>query len=133
MSVIRTRKAKHKPYVTVDTTALNDDRLSFRAKGLHTYLMSKPDDWQVYIDQLERTSPSEGRDAIRSALSELEHAGYMHRHKIRGPKGRMAGWSTTVYETPGLASEESLASDITIGLTASPTTDEPTSDEPTSD
>src|SRR5689334_5873806 len=103
MSVIRVKKAERKPYVILDTTALNDARLSFRAKGLHTYLMSKPDAWQVYIAQLEQSSPKEGREAIRSALKELEDAGYLHRTRRRGEKGRMTGWETTVYETADLA------------------------------
>lgn len=74
MSVIRIKK-KRTPYVTLDTTALNDPRLSFRAKGLHAYLLSKPDDWQVYIAHLEEESPREGKDAIRGAIKELEAAG----------------------------------------------------------
>ena len=105
MSVIRIKK-RSTPYVTLNTTALNDARLSFRAKGLHTYLMSKPDDWRVYIVQLEKESPKEGREAIAGALKELEAAGYIHRERIRGEKGRMAGWDTTIYETPELADEK---------------------------
>ena len=84
MSVIRIKKAHKPPYVILDTTALNDVRLSFRAKGLHTYLMSKSDNWQVYIQQLEMQSPTEGRDAIRAALKELEDAGYIRRSRQRG-------------------------------------------------
>jgi hypothetical protein len=105
MSVIRTRK-RSTPYVTLHTNALNDARLSFRAKGLHTYLMSKPDDWKVYIEQLEKASPREGRDAIRSALKELADAGYITRTRLQDTRGRMMGWDTTVYETPELAHEE---------------------------
>jgi hypothetical protein len=137
MSVVRTKKSKEKPFVMLDTTALNDDRLSYRAKGIHTYLMSKPDGWQVYIEQLEHSSPREGRDAIRSALAELQKAGYLHREKLRGAKGRMAGWDTTIYETPTLADQEMHASSSTetIGLTAttSPKSDQPKSDQPKSD
>jgi hypothetical protein len=106
MSVIRIKKART-PYVTLNTTALNDARLSFRAKGLHTYLMSKPDDWQVYIAQLEKESPREGREAVSGALKELETAGYLKRERRRGEKGRMAGWDTTIYETPELAQQDS--------------------------
>lgn len=135
MSVVRTKKSSKKPYVMLDTTALNDTRLSFRAKGLHTYLMSKPDGWQVYIDQLEKSSPLEGREAIRNAIGELQQAGYVKREKARGARGRLAGWSTTIYETPGLA-EEAEGVDSTaesIGLTElPPTTGLPTSVPPTS-
>jgi hypothetical protein len=138
MSVIRIKKARSKPYVILDTTALTDDRLSFRAKGIHTYLMSRPDDWQVHIEQLEKQSPREARDAIRAAMIELETMGYLRRQRVRGEKGRMMGWDTTVYETPLLAEldaeDERLAGDaIGIEREDSPITDYPTSDEPTSD
>jgi hypothetical protein len=135
MSVIRIKKAHKKPYVILDTTALNDARLSFRAKGLHTYLMAKPDDWQVRIDQLEKLSPKEGREAIRLAIAELEACGYVTRQKIRGERGRLAGWDTTVYETPALATQQDQDADSPnepIGLSDPPTTALPTSVPPTS-
>lgn len=106
MSVIRIKK-RSTPYVTLNTTALNDACLSFRAKGLHTYLMSKPDNWKVYIAHLEHESPKEGRDAIRSALKELEEAGYITRTRIQDSRGRMMGWDTKIYETADLAKEDS--------------------------
>jgi hypothetical protein len=138
MSVIRIKKARDKPYVILDKTALNDARLSFRAKGLHTYLMAQPDDWQVHLEQLEKQSPREARDAIRGGMKELEDCGYIRRQRIRGEKGRMMGWDTTVYETPLLASldaEDERLGGESIGLEddSSPTTDYPTSDEPTLD
>ena len=135
MSVIRIKKARDKPFVILDTTALNDARLSFRAKGIHTYLMAKPDDWQIHIEQLEKQSPREARDAIRSALGELEMSGYLRRQRIRGAKGRMMGWDTTIYETPLLAKldaeDEALAGEaIGIETDVTPITDYPKSDEP---
>lgn len=148
MSVIRIKKARDKPYVILDTTALNDARLSFRAKGLHTYLMAKPDDWQIHIEHLEKQSPREARDAIRAAMQELETCGYIRRQRIRGEKGRMMGWDTTVYETPLLAKmddADTALSGQAIGLesddlpitdyptSVQPTSDEPTPDQPTSD
>src|ERR1051325_69347 len=122
----------------LDITALTDVRLSFRAKGLHTYLMAKPDNWQVYIEQLEHQSPREGRDAIRSALKELEDAGYIARHKGRGPRGQMAGWDTTVYETPSLAqqdptSAQGYAAPIGLSDSTQPKSGQPKSDLPISD
>jgi uncharacterized phage protein (TIGR02220 family) len=137
MSVIRIKKAHKKPYVILDTTALNDPRLSFRAKGLHTYLMAKPDDWQVYIEQLEKESPTEGRDAIRAAMNELADAGYLKRDRIRGEKGRMQGWDTTVYETPALAVEDDCectapAEHIGLSESAQPKSAQPKSAQPKS-
>jgi hypothetical protein len=145
MSIIRIKKAHKPPYVILDTTALNDARLSFRAKGIHTYLMARPDDWEVHIDHLMKQSPREARDAIRGAMMELDTCGYIRRVRIRGDNGRMAGWDTTVYETPLLAlldAEDERLVGMTvdteveeIGLESedSPTLDYPTSVQPTSD
>lgn len=134
MSVIRIKK-KRTPYVTLDTTALNDPRLSFRAKGLHAYLCSKPDDWQVQIAHLERES-QEGRDAIRKALQELEAAGYLRREKQRDARGRLQGWATTVYETPALALDETAeppaGEPLGFDQDDAPDADLPTTDSPTS-
>jgi hypothetical protein len=89
--VIRIKKARLKPYVILDTTALNDVRLSFRAKGLHTYLMAKPDDWDGSIETLSQESRNEGRKSIRSAIQELEEAGYAILKRHRGMGGHLSG------------------------------------------
>jgi hypothetical protein len=140
MSVIRIKKAHRKPYVILDTTALLDDRLSYRAKGLHSYLMTKPEDWQVHLDYLAQQSPTEGREAVRTALTELEDAGYVKRQKVRGERGLLSGWNTVVYETPALCTEDILSEAPTTGLPTSanllsvtpPTTAQPTTGLPTS-
>lgn len=98
MSVIRVRK-RDNPFVQIDRTVFEDDRISWKAKGMLGYLLSKPDNWQVYIADLENKS-KDGRDAVRSGLKELEEAGYIRRTKKRNNKGRFEGWEYEVYETP---------------------------------
>ena len=44
--VIRVKK-RPSNFVMMDKTFLEDDRLSYKAKGLLAYLLSKPDDWKV--------------------------------------------------------------------------------------
>jgi len=44
MSIFRIKKHTS-PYVILDKTCLEEDALSWRAKGIHAYLISKPDDW----------------------------------------------------------------------------------------
>ncbi len=43
-TIVRVNKRSN-PYVVIDKTALNDDRLSWKAKGVLCYLLSLPDDW----------------------------------------------------------------------------------------
>jgi len=62
---------KHGPDVSVISSAtLGAKSLSFRAKGLLAYLLSRPPDFTVTVRGLARVS-KEGRSAVASALHEL--------------------------------------------------------------
>jgi hypothetical protein len=47
--IIRRKVNRH--FTTVPNEPVNDEGLSFEALGLLTYLLSRPDDWQVCVDQ----------------------------------------------------------------------------------
>lgn len=86
-------------FTILDNAALNDERLSFRARGILAYILSKPADWRTSAARLARVA-KEGRDACNAGLNELRAHGYMVTEKIQDPEtGR---WSTvsTVYEVP---------------------------------
>lgn len=86
-------------FTVVSNSAINDEQLSFRARGLLSWLLSKPADWRIRSESIARQSPSEGRDAIRSAMRELIDAGYLVVEKVQDEQGR---WATvqTIYEQP---------------------------------
>lgn len=87
-------------YVVLAKTALEAPNLSFKAKGLWAYLMSKPDDWVVMVAQLVHVGPDR-RTAIMSALRELEDAGLVVRQdRDRRDDGTWDLPTTEVYETP---------------------------------
>jgi hypothetical protein len=93
--IIRARDHK-RHYVVLDKSALDDERLSFRAKGLHAWLIAQPDDWNPCREHLASIS-TEGRAAVASALRELEAAGYFERRKLRNPDGTFR-YVVNVYE-----------------------------------
>lgn len=101
MSVIRVNKQEEKPWVTVDKTCSKDTRLSWKAKGLHTYLMGKPDNWEAMISHLVKKS-EEGKHAVTTGLQELEDYGYLHREPVRNDKGQIEYWRRDIYERPDL-------------------------------
>lgn len=93
------RVEKTKAFTVICNTAINDKRLTWKAKGIHTYLMSKPDDWKPSIEELSKAS-KDSHDAVRAGLQELEKAGYMQRKRLHGVGGKIIGWEHLVYETP---------------------------------
>ena len=75
---------KHRGRFTVVPNAIfNDDRLSLGAKGLLGYLLSRPGNWQVRHDHLQRKLGI-GRKLLTGLLVELEKAGYLEREEQQG-------------------------------------------------
>lgn len=74
------------PFTQVANVVLNDPKLSLKAKGLFTYLYSKPPAWNYSLHRMVRDM-KEGKRAIMMALRELEGTGYLLRSRLYG--GRM--------------------------------------------
>lgn len=81
MSIVRVHK-KENPYVIIDKTGVSDTRLSWKARGLLCYLLSKPDGWKLNVEHLANHGP-DGERATRSGLKELERFGYLPAEPIR--------------------------------------------------
>lgn len=104
--VIRVRKRPNN-FVMIDKTFLEDERLSFKAKGILAYLLSKPDNWKVIVGNLVKYS-KDGKSAVYAGLKELKECGYYVKTPIRSEDGRrISRWESTVYEMP-----DSLLSDF---------------------
>lgn len=104
--VIRVRKRPNN-FVMIDKTFLEDERLSFKAKGILAYLLSKPDNWKVIVGNLVKFS-KDGKSAVYAGLKELKECGYYVKTPIRNEDGtRISRWESTVYEVP-----DSLLSDF---------------------
>ena len=81
--IIKNQESYHK---TVDVSAMNDNRLSLQAKGLHYYLQTRPDDWKVWSKSLF-TFSTNGETSVRSALRELRSLNYLVRVQFRNRQG----------------------------------------------
>lgn len=86
---------------------LRNPKLTLRARGLLALLLSYPDNWRTSSTSLALVCP-DGRDAIRTALRELDTAGYLRRIKTQDEAGR---WTTDtfVYDTPQTSTASSPA------------------------
>lgn len=75
------------PFTQVANSVLNDKNLSLRAKGLFAYIYGKPYGWEFSSLRMAQES-IEGRDAIRTAIKELEDAGYLTIKKLNTGKNQ---------------------------------------------
>lgn len=64
-------------FTILPNETIEDSRLSWEARGLLTYLLSKPDHWQVIVGHLATESPKAKKEKVLSILKELELAGYV--------------------------------------------------------
>ena len=94
------RAEKTKDFTIMSNAHLRDGRLSLKAKGLLSYMLSLPDDWRFSTRGLIANC-REGADAVRKALCELEAAGYLRRTRIRSENGSYVEGAWSVYEIPG--------------------------------
>jgi hypothetical protein len=95
------RAPKIRGYFKAANAVFSDERLSWEARGLMGYLLSKPDDWQVRLHDLLRRGPA-GQHKIRRMQRELEAYGYLRSRRFRRDDGTFS-WTFTIYEDPGLA------------------------------
>jgi len=98
-----------KNYGVAPTILLNEGKISFKAKGLFTFLQSKPSGWAFSIDRICKQGKDE-KDSVRSGLRELESHGYLSRRATKGKEGRWTGYDYLLSDKP---------------LTENPTTDKP--------
>lgn len=90
---------KEKNYTTIDNGIFKDTRISFKAKGLLTTMLSLPPTWNYTIEGLATLS-KDGRDSIKTALKELENFGYLERKQVRNDNGSFCDLEYFVYEKP---------------------------------
>jgi hypothetical protein len=83
------------PFARVAKAVLDDKRITWKAKGIFAYLMSKPDNWKGVIADVVNHG-ADGATAVRAAMTELESFGYARQERVR-EAGRMAGlvWHVT--------------------------------------
>ena len=93
---IKTKKEKN--YTVLDNTFIKDTRLSWKAKGLMTYLLSLPDDWTIHLSEIEKHA-SDGKSALRSAINELKEFGYLKAEQKR-ENNRFAEMVYIIIENP---------------------------------
>jgi predicted transcriptional regulator len=94
----RIRVEKSTNYTTINNEFIFNKDLSLKAKGLLCHLLALPNDWKLYVEEVEKWH-TDGKKAIYSAFKELTELGYMQREQKRS-NGKFVGYDYIVFEKP---------------------------------
>ena len=127
------RVERNRGYTVMSNHHLRNKELSLKAKGLLSQMLSLPEDWDYTLAGLSLIN-KESIDAIRTAIWELEKAGYITRRQGRDERGKMTAIEYTIYEQPQppeldspiLENPTSAKPSLDFPTTAKPTTENPT-------
>ena len=132
MAVMRVEKTAN--YTVMANYHLRDNRLSLKAKGLLSVMLSLPPEWDFTLNGLTRIS-REGISAIRTAIIELEETGYVTRTRIRNEAGQLIDTEYTIYESPQNVPSENIetSNESELPICESPASEKPMLENPTLD
>ena len=94
--------------------------MSWSARGIVTYLLAKPDDWEIRAEDIRKRGDL-GRDAVYAMLKELRRYGYLGRTPGRDKRGRFGTVDSTLYEVPIPDLPDTVAPDPGEPYPANPT------------
>ena len=119
MSVFRINKTRD--FTIMSNSHFKEKKMSLKAKGLLSLMLSLPDDWQYNLKGLVTLS-KDGKDSVMAGLAELEEFGYLRRERTKDASGKFSGIVYHIYETP--QKENPIAEN--------PNTEEPNNEKPNS-
>ena len=122
MAVFRIERTRD--YTVMSNHHLRNGKLSLKAKGLLSMMLSLPEDWNYTTRGLAAIC-KEGVDAIGGALRELEAAGYIVRHQLRDKQGRISDTEYVIYEQPQPKNPDTASPD-----TGNPDMEKPDTEKP---
>lgn len=118
-TIFRIEKNADNPFVMIDRRPIENPALSWKAKGVLAYLLSRPDNWIIRLGDLLNRSP-DGPYAVRQAVKELRNAGHLEMETIR-ENGYIKQWIYKVYEIPLLRDNQQVGNLQVENLTVNDT------------
>ena len=115
-------------YTRISNDFLQDDSISFEARGLGASLLSRPEDWEINISAL-MAEGSIGRDKVNKIIQELIKAGYMYKSQSR-TSGKFSRNVLFISDEKDYLFEEVIEKEITLPLTEKTATVKPVTGEP---
>lgn len=99
----RATRSDENPYFQFRRDTAQDRTLTFEARGVLAYILSKPDDWEVQPSDLEQNC---GKSVVYRILKELRKHGYIQLVTPRDENNRIISWDYEVYEHPLTKNQE---------------------------
>jgi hypothetical protein len=93
------KKRKKNGFTQISNALLEDSRLSWKAKGLLCYMLSRPNNWKINKSDLQNRA-TDGREALQNGINELKQFGYLHIYRNRLENGSIDGWVWEYDDTP---------------------------------
>ncbi|WP_020393430.1 helix-turn-helix domain-containing protein, partial [Kribbella catacumbae] len=94
MTIFRAPRPKN-GWTELDNRLLRNKELSFKARGILSYILSHTENWATDAASIAKASEKDGRDSVQSGLKELELKWYLHRRKWQNPANGQ--WRTDSY------------------------------------
>lgn len=91
-------------FTVISNNEVQDKRLSWKARGIFSYLWSMPDNWDFYETEVTKHAP-DGRNSLRTGLKELEKYGYLRRERVR-VNGHLGGTAWFLTDSPKPKAED---------------------------
>jgi hypothetical protein len=97
MSVMRVHKNAN--FTVMSNYHFKEKKMSLKAKGLLSLMLSLPEDWDYSVAGLTTLS-KDGKDGVMTALAELEKFGYLTRTRLVNDRGQFDGIEYNIFEHP---------------------------------
>jgi hypothetical protein len=125
------RSKPERDFTVIPNEPLQDDSLSWGARGLLSFLLSMPVTWEVNVKDLAKRSKKNGRDATQNFLTELIEASFVVREQVR-LKGRFLGYNYIVYDLkqPNTEKPDTVNQETDAPNTENPDTEKPDTRKP---
>ncbi|WP_251868147.1 hypothetical protein [Enterococcus malodoratus] len=101
------RRSKTNNYSIIHNEILRRSDISWKAKGIMCYVLSLPDDWVIYLEELIEHA-TDKKASFRSGWNELIEKGYVSRFPIRNEAGKIVEWRTEIRENVDMKASSPL-------------------------
>ncbi|WP_338133621.1 DUF6017 domain-containing protein [Clostridium tetani] len=127
MAVFRVEKTRD--YTVMSNYHLRNTRLSLKAKGLLSLMLSLPENWDYTTKGLSLIC-KDGIDSINGGIRELEANGYVIRRRLRNEKGQLTTTEYTIFEQPQTLDTNDIPPKGENPIQEKPILEKPKQDEP---